>query len=85
MLNQWFLDDDARVLGRFEELEQQERVWFAWVCRLHDVHSGDQSPHSAAVLAIAQRRWTQARLALQREARRPEKATPQDGEGLTPD
>ncbi|MBN9088063.1 MAG: hypothetical protein J0J01_14230 [Reyranella sp.] len=54
--------------ARLEHLQQQERVWFAWVCRLHDVHSGSDSPHSAAVLAIARRRWAEARRALQREA-----------------
>ena len=54
---------------RLEHLQQQDRVWFAWVCRLHDVHSGTESPHSAAVLAIARRRWAEARRALQRVAR----------------
>jgi hypothetical protein len=54
--------------GRLEQLRQQERIWFAWVCRLHDVHSGVQTGHSAAVLAIAQRRWAEARRALEREA-----------------
>jgi hypothetical protein len=54
--------------SRLDWLQQQERVWFAWLCRLHDMHSGAQTPHSAAVLAIAQRRWMEARRALQRTA-----------------
>ena len=53
---------------RLEWLERQERVWFAWVCRLHDMHSGTPAPHAAPILAIAQRRWTEARRALQRAA-----------------
>jgi hypothetical protein len=53
--------------GRLERLKQQERVWFSWVCRLHDVHSGSQSPHSAAVLSVAQRRWAEVRQAIERE------------------
>jgi hypothetical protein len=68
--------DDQQLSGnhpttavpRLEQLQQQERVWFAWVCRLHDVHAGAQSAHSAAVLAIARRRWAEARQALQCEA-----------------
>lgn len=70
MLNQWDLDDQAPGRALLEELQQQERIWFAWVCRLHDVHAGSQSAHSAAVLAIAQRRWAEARGALHREAQR---------------
>jgi hypothetical protein len=57
--------------ARLEHLQQQERVWFAWVCRLHDAHNGSQSAHSAAVLAIARRRWAEARSVLEREARQP--------------
>lgn len=53
-----------------EQLQRRERVWFAWVCRLHDVHSGMQTAHSAAVLAVARRRWAEARRALQREAKK---------------
>jgi hypothetical protein len=60
--------DPGAAKARLEHLQQQERVWFAWVCRLHDVHAGE-SPHSAAVLAVARRRWAEARRALQREAR----------------
>ena len=62
---QRFLKPDPE---RLEWLHQQERVWFAWVCRLHDMQSGTQAPNSATVLAIAQRRWTEARRALQRAA-----------------
>jgi hypothetical protein len=69
VINQQFSDFDSGIAkARLEHLRQQERVWFAWVCRLHDVHSGAGSPHSAAVLAVAQRRWAEARRALQREA-----------------
>jgi hypothetical protein len=70
MLNdQQFSDfDSGTIKARLEHLRQQERVWFAWVCRLHDVHSGAASPHSAAVLAVAQRRWAEARRALARQA-----------------
>ena len=72
MLQEWDSNDDGDVPGQalLEELQQQERIWFAWVCRLHDVHAGSQSTHSAAVLGIAQRRWAQARHALDREAGR---------------
>jgi len=71
LVGQQFSESDVGVPdGRLERLHQQERVWFAWVCRLHDVHSGSDSPHSAAVLAIAQRRWAEARQALQRETQR---------------
>ena len=49
-----------------ERLQQQEQVWFAWVCRLHELHSRVQTPHSAAVLGIARRRWTEARRELDR-------------------
>jgi hypothetical protein len=59
-----------RANGRLEQLEQQERVWFAWVCRLHDVHSGTQTQHSAAVLEVARRRWSEVRSALARETQR---------------
>ena len=60
--------DPGAASVRLEQLQQQERVGFAWVCRLHDVHSGAQSAQSAAVLAVARRRWAEARRALQREA-----------------
>jgi hypothetical protein len=50
---------------RREQLQQQEQVWFAWVCRLHELHSRAQTPHSAAVLAVARRRWTDSRKALE--------------------
>jgi|RhiMethySRZTD1v2_1073278.scaffolds.fasta_scaffold2437865_2 hypothetical protein len=63
---------------RLERLHQQERVWFAWVCRLHDMHSETQPPHAAAILAIAQRRWTAARRALESAAR--QQAGPQPGQ-----
>ena len=66
--SQPFLECDTGPAGaRLEQLQQQERVWFAWVCRLHDVHFGGESPHSAAVLAIAKRRWAESRQALERE------------------
>jgi hypothetical protein len=51
---------------RRELLRQQRTTWFAWVCRLHELNSRMPTPESAAVLAIAQRRWNQARQALQR-------------------
>jgi hypothetical protein len=73
MLDQWFLDDRAPAWARLEQLQQQERIWFAWLCRLHDVHSGTQTAHSAAVLAVARRRWTEARRAVDR-------ATPDAGD-----
>ena len=60
--------DPVAADPRLEQLQQQERVWFAWVCRLHDVHSGSQSAHSAAVLAVARRRWGEVRRTLEREA-----------------
>ena len=71
MIDNW-LGNDEHLPGRalLEELEQQERIWFAWVCRLHDVHAGTQTAHSAAVLAIARRRWAEARQILDHEARR---------------
>ena len=52
--------------GALEHLRKQERVWFNWVCRLHDVHAGAQTPQSAAILSIARRRWADARRALER-------------------
>ncbi len=52
--------------GGLEHLRKQERVWFNWVCRLHDVHAGTQTPQSAAILSIARRRWADARRALER-------------------
>ncbi|HLG49103.1 MAG TPA: hypothetical protein VKY24_22855 [Reyranella sp.] len=56
--------------GRLEQLRKQERVWFNWVCRLHDGHAGAETPQSAAILSIARRRWADARRALERaEAR----------------
>jgi hypothetical protein len=62
--------DDRPAAGgaRLDHLQRQERVWFAWVCRLHDLHVGSQTPQSAAVLAIARRRWAEARRALERLA-----------------
>jgi len=60
--------ESGAIRARLEHLRQQERVWFSWVCRLHDVHAGAESAHSAAVLAVARRRWAEARRALQREA-----------------
>jgi hypothetical protein len=66
--------DPPPASTRLEHLQQQERVWFAWVCRLHDVHSGSQSAHSAAVLAVARRRWAEARGALECEVRQPRPA-----------
>jgi hypothetical protein len=52
--------------GWLEHLRKQERVWFNWVCRLHDVHAGTQTPQSAAILSVARRRWADARRALER-------------------
>jgi hypothetical protein len=62
---QGIFDGDSPAGARLDHLEQQERIWFAWVCRLHDAHAGSQTPQSAAVLAIAQRRWAEARRALE--------------------
>jgi hypothetical protein len=71
--SQPFLECDTGPAGpRLEQLQQQERVWFAWVCRLHDVHSSGESAHSAAVLAIAKRRWAESRRALERETLQPQ-------------
>jgi hypothetical protein len=57
---------DQETTGGLEHLRKQERVWFNWVCRLHDVHVSAQTPQSAAVLSIARRRWADARCALER-------------------
>jgi hypothetical protein len=57
---------DEKTAGGLEQLRKQERVWFNWVCRLHDVHAGTQTPQSAAILSIARRRWAEARRALER-------------------
>jgi len=74
----WRMWNEQRFLTldpeQLEWLHQQERVWFAWVCRLHDMHSSTQAPHSATVLAIAQRRWTEARRALERAAQQEARA-----------
>jgi hypothetical protein len=90
MFDKWLGDDEHAPLALFEELQQQERIWFGWVCRLHDVHAGSQSVHSGAVLAIAQRRWAEARRALDREAHRhraqwrsDRRPSDDDDEGLT--
>lgn len=50
----------------FEYLRKQERIWFNWVCRLHDVHADTLTPQSAATLSVARRRWADARRALER-------------------
>jgi len=63
---QQFLDVSGESATRLDHLRKQERIWFSWVCRLHDVHDGVQTPQSAAVLAIARRRWADARRALER-------------------
>jgi len=63
---QQFFEVDDDVGSRREHLRKQERVWFNWLCRLHDVHAGTQTPQSAAILAIARRRWADARRALER-------------------
>jgi hypothetical protein len=63
---QRFSGANDEVSSRREHLRKQERVWFNWVCRLHDVHAGTQTPQSAAILAIAHRRWADARRALER-------------------
>ncbi|MBS0524085.1 MAG: hypothetical protein JSS04_10660 [Proteobacteria bacterium] len=54
------------AIGRIEYLRKQERVWFSWVCRLHDAHAGTQTPQSAAILSIARRRWAEARRTIER-------------------
>lgn len=71
--------DPGALKARLEHLQQQERVWFAWVCRLHDAHAGDESAHTGAVLAIARRRWGEARRALEREAQKHFGERPQQG------
>jgi hypothetical protein len=58
--------DEESAEARLERLRKQERIWFSWVCRLHDVHAGAQTPQSAAVLAIARRRWAETRRTLSR-------------------
>jgi hypothetical protein len=57
--------ENGSAFARFDQLRKQERVWFNWVCRLHDVHAGTQTPQSAAILAVARRRWAEARHALE--------------------
>ena len=57
---------DSRSDSLIEYLRKQERVWFNWVCRLHDVHAGMPTPQSAAILSVARRRWADARRALER-------------------
>ena len=57
---------DQETTGGLENLRKQERVWFNWVCRLHDVHAASQTPHPGATLWIARRRWADARCALER-------------------
>jgi hypothetical protein len=57
---------NQEIAAGLEHLRKQERVWFNWVCRLHDVHAGLQTPQSAAILAVARRRWADARRALER-------------------
>ena len=69
------MSDDQQSIGdastgRLEYLRKQERVWFNWVCRLHDVHAGVQTPQSAAILSIAHRRWADARQTLERSEAR---------------
>jgi len=54
-------DSDSRL----DDLREQERVWFNWICRLHDLHAGTQTPQSAAILSIARRRWADARRAVE--------------------
>ena len=63
---QQFLEVSGEPATRLDHLRKQERIWFSWVCRLHDLHDGVQTPQSAAVLAIARRRWADARRALER-------------------
>jgi hypothetical protein len=58
--------DEESAEARLERLRKQERIWFSWVCRLHDLHAGAQTPQSAAVLAIARRRWAETRRTLSR-------------------
>jgi len=62
---------------RLDQLRRHQNTWFAWVCRLHEVQSRLQTPESAAVLAIARRRWAEARLALQRVDGTAEPAAPE--------
>jgi hypothetical protein len=74
---QWYLELEAGAANdRLERLHHQERVWFAWICRLHEVHSETQAAHAAPILAIAQRRWTEARRALERAARQDARPQP---------
>jgi hypothetical protein len=62
---QTYRSADLQRLHR-DQLHHQQSTWFAWVCRLHEMHSRLQTPESAAVLAIARRRWADARRALER-------------------
>jgi hypothetical protein len=66
MRDQRRLSVDEMASDGFEHLRKQERIWFSWVCRLHDVHTDIQTPQSAATLSIARRRWADARRALER-------------------
>jgi len=70
MLDQRQSFADQAATDGFDHLRKQERIWFNWVCRLHDVHADTRTPQSAATLSIARRRWADARRALERaEAR----------------
>jgi hypothetical protein len=59
-------ESNEQSAGWLEHLRKQERVWFNWVCRLHDLQAGTPTPQSAAILSIARRRWADARRALER-------------------
>jgi hypothetical protein len=63
--HQRFSGADEKPDG-YEHLCIQERIWFNWVCRLHDVDADTRTPQSAATLSIARRRWADARRALER-------------------
>jgi hypothetical protein len=69
--------DEESAEARLERLRKQERIWFSWVCRLHDVHAGAQTPKSAAVLAIARRRWAETRRTLSRAEMQATSAAPE--------
>lgn len=63
---QRIFEADETAQDGFDHLRKQERIWFNWVCRLHDVYTDSHSPQSAATLSIARRRWADARRALER-------------------
>jgi len=74
---------NEEITAELEHLRKQERVWFNWVCRLHDLNAGTQTPQSAAVLSIARRRWADVRCALERVEQQVSPPTDSFGQGVS--